>query len=109
MTARSEQETTITWCADDPVVSIYSSNTVHLRKLRNLASTRDFVTLVREAGDGAFFSVQVEFFHLLSAIRGKRAMSEAAKAAAAERLAASRDLRRPASVDDAFRAREGGW
>lgn len=108
MTARDEQETTITWMADDAVVSVYTSNTVHLRKLRKLDSSVSFVRLVREVGDGAEFVIDAPFFHLFSAIRGKRTMSDEAKAASAARLAASRDLRRPSSVDEAFRDREGG-
>jgi hypothetical protein len=108
MTARDAQETTITWMRDDTVVSVWTSNVVHLRKLRNLASSRGFVRLVRESGDGAFFEVDAPFFHLFSAIRGKRAMSDEAKAAGVARLAASRELRRPPSVDDAFLDREGG-
>lgn len=108
MTAREEQETSITWLADDATVSVYTSNTVHLRRLRKLDSTVSYVRLVRERGDGAEFVIDAPFFHLFSAIRGKRAMSEKAKAASAARLAASRDLRRPSSVDEAFRDREGG-
>lgn len=107
MTARDEQETSVTWMRDDAVVSVYTSNAVHLRRLRNLAATREYVRVTRELGEGAEFVIDAPFFHLFSAIRGKRAMSDEAKAAGAARLAASRELRRPSSVDDAFRDREG--
>ncbi|WP_372968540.1 hypothetical protein [Microbacterium sp.] len=106
MTARDEQETTVTAMRDDTTVSVYTSNSVHLRKLKNLASTRDFVRLVREVGDGAEFVIDAPFFHLFSAIRGKRTLSDEAKAAGAARLAASRELRRSSAVDEALRERD---
>lgn len=108
MTARDEQETVISWMADDAVVSVYTSNTVHVRRLRKLASTQSFVRVAHERGDGVEFVIDAAFFHLFSAIRGKRAMSEATKAARAKQLADARELRRSSSVDDAFRDREGG-
>lgn len=96
MTARSEMETTITWMADDTVVSVYSSNTVHVRRLRKLASSQSFVRITRELGDGVECAIDVTHFHLFSAIRGKRVMSEATRAARVKQLADARELHRAA-------------
>lgn len=90
MTAREEQETTITAGRTDDVVRIHTSDMRHLLRLRKLASTKDFVTEVRGGTDWAEFEVKVEFFHVFSAIRAKKQLSEAAAAAAGARLAAAR-------------------
>lgn len=87
---RAEQETTITWMRDDSTVLIHTSNRPHLTRLRKLSSTQDFVTEVAGGTTWGEFLVDAEFFHLFSAIRGKRALSEATRARLAEQLNARR-------------------
>lgn len=82
MTARSEQETTVTFMRDDPHVYIYTSSAPDLRRFRQLVSTRDYVTEVRGGDDWGEFRVNAENFKVFSAIRGKRERSEAQRAAA---------------------------
>ncbi len=107
MTALKAQETTITLSRTEPIVRIYTADTRHLRRLRKIAEAhKDSVREVRGGGEDAEFEVSAEFFHLFSAIRKKRTMSAADRAARAERLAAVRELRRPASVDERLRERE---
>lgn len=97
MTARDEQETTITWYRDDAEVSIYTSNVPHLRKLESLSKSHDFVRKVAGGDDWGDFRIKIENFKLFSAIRAVRAVSAAQREAAAERM---RSLRRPAPVDE---------
>lgn len=107
MTSREEQETTITFMRDDTVVSVYTSSTPHLRRLRNLVSTRDFIREVRGGEDWGEFECDAAFFHLFSAFRGKRAVSAETRAARAKQLAAARELRRSSAVDAALLERDG--
>lgn len=86
MTAREEQETAVTYGRDDEVVRVWTTNRSDLLHLRKLVSTRDFVTEVRGGTDWGEFEVQRENFRLLSAVRAKRKLSEATKAARAEHL-----------------------
>ena len=88
MTARDEQETTITFMRDDEQVSVYTSNVPHLRRLRNLASDRDYVTEIRGGDDWGEFMVDAANFKLFSAIRNKRTMTDEQREAAAERMRA---------------------
>ena len=106
MTARAEQETTVTFMRDDAVVRVYTSNVTHLRRLRKLVKSADYVTERAGGEDWGEFDVKSEYFHLFSAIRAKRAVSEAERAARAKRLVTARSLRRPASVDEHLRERE---
>lgn len=92
MTARDEQETTVTFMRDDPLVYVSTSNLPHVRRLRKLACTGDFVTEVRGGDDWGEFTVKAEFFHLFSAIRRKRRLSEEARVAAVARLEAARAM-----------------
>jgi len=87
---RDEQETTVSWMRDDDRVSIYTSNRVHLERLRKLSSNRDYVEEVRGGTTWGEFTVSADSFKLFSAIRAKRTLSDAQRAAAAERLAAAR-------------------
>lgn len=87
---RDEQETTISWMRDDDEVMIYTSNRVHLDRLRKLSSDRDYVREVRGAATWGEFRVSADSFKLFSAIRAKRTMSDEQREAAAERLRAVR-------------------
>lgn len=92
MTALTDQETTISLSRTDDVVRIWTSDVRHLRLLRKLSRTHS--ESVREkSGDteSADFEVSGEFFHLVSALRKKRALSEGERAARAERLRIVRD------------------
>lgn len=91
MTARDEQETTVTWYRDDVEVSIYTSNMVHLRRLRKLVSTRDYVREIRGGDNWGEFACDATFFHVFSAIRGKRQVSEATRGRLAVNLAVARE------------------
>ncbi len=107
MTARVDMETTVAIGREDSVVRIYTSDTVHLRRLRKLVNSRDFVREVAGGDDWGQFEVDAESFRLFSAIRAKRALSEADRAARVERLDAARVLRRPSRVDELLRERDG--
>lgn len=91
MTALDEQETTFTVGRTEPVVRVWTSDTRHLRRLRKLVSTRDFVRELRGGSDWGEFECDIEFFHVFSAFRAKRAVSEATRASLAARLAAHRE------------------
>lgn len=90
MTARNEQETTITFMRDDAEVSVYTSNLPHLRRLRNLASDREYVRELRGGDDWGEFAVSVENFKLFSAIRAKRVLTDEQREAAGERFREAR-------------------
>jgi hypothetical protein len=90
MTARAEQETTITFMRDDETVSVYTSNMPHLRRLRNLASDRDYVNEIRGGDDWGEFEVSAESFKLFSAIRAKRVLTDEQREAAAKRFREAR-------------------
>lgn len=90
MTAREEQETTITWYRDDAEVSIYTSNIPHLRKLETLSRSHDFVRKVSGGDDWGDFRIKIQNFKLFSAIRALRTMSEAQRQAAADRMRSMR-------------------
>lgn len=94
MTARNEQETTITFMRDDAMVSVHTSNVPHLRRLRNLASDRDYVNEIRGGDDWGDFEVSAENFKLFSAIRAKRVLTDEQREAAAARF---RELRTDAN------------
>lgn len=87
---RDEQETTISWMRDDVRVNIYTSNRVHLERLRKLASNRDYVEEVRGGTTWGEFHVSADSFKLFSAIRAKRTLTEEQRSAAASRLAKAR-------------------
>lgn len=91
MTARDEQETTITLGRMDDVAQIWTNDLRHVRALRKLVQERDFVTEVAGGDDWGQFEVRVENFYLLSAIRRKAVVSEEIRAARAAVLAAHRE------------------
>lgn len=97
MTARGEQETTITFMRDDAEAQIYTSNVPHLRKLRTLSASHDFMREVEGGDDWGDFRIKIENFKIFSAIRAIRAVSAAQREAAAERM---RTMRRSAPVDE---------
>lgn len=84
MILRSEQETTMTMMRDDSFAVIYTSNRVHVRRLRKYAAAEDFITEIRGGDDWAEFRIDSENFKPLLAIRRKRAVSAAQRAAARE-------------------------
>jgi hypothetical protein len=86
VTAKNEQETTITF--------IRTSDLRVLRRLRSLEPDRDFLVEVRGGSDWGEFTCDAENFYLFSALRAKRTVSEAERAkktAHLERLRADRD------------------
>lgn len=87
---RDEQETTISFMRDDDVVNIYTSNRVHLDRLRKLDSNRDYVNEIRGGSTWGEFLVSADSFKLFSAIRAKRTLTPEQRKAAAERLAVAR-------------------
>jgi len=107
MAALEEQETTVVLSRVDSVVRVWTSDARHLRKLQKLESSVDSVRKVAGGDDWGEFHVDVEFFHLFSALRRKRVVSESERQARSERLAAVRELRRSARVDELLREREG--
>lgn len=93
MTARAEQETSITFMRLDSVAHIYTSNTSHLRQLRRKAASTNLVTEAASGDGWAEFTVSAENFRPLLAIRAKgtrTAAQVAASAAAGERLTRAR-------------------
>ncbi|KAK2701936.1 hypothetical protein QYM36_019437 [Artemia franciscana] len=70
MTARVDQETTIAIGRDDTVVRIWSNVLPHVRRLRK----SEFAVEINGGDDWGQFEVPVEFFHLFSAFRRKRAV-----------------------------------
>lgn len=60
-------------------------------------STRDYVREVAGGDDWGRFECDIEFFHVLSAIRGKRQVSEATRARRVATLAGYRESRQQAA------------
>ena len=86
VTARADQETTVTFMRDDDWVLVYTSNVVHLRRLVKLSQTQDFVTEQWSDDEAGEFRVKAANFNLFSAIRAKRTMTPEQREAAAERM-----------------------
>ena len=82
MTARSEQETTVTAGRDDGVVYIYTSNVVHLRKLRK----DDRCTEIQGGEEWGQFTVPADAFSPLSGFKRRYSMTAEQRQAAADRL-----------------------
>lgn len=87
MTARADQETIISYGRDDETVTVYTTSTTDLRKLRTLSTHSDLVTEIRGARDWGEFAIDRANFSVLTAIRKKRKLSDAERAARAARLA----------------------
>lgn len=88
MTALCDQETTISLERAGGVVRIWTSDARHLRLLRKLSRTHtEFVREISGWAESADFEVSAEFFHLVSALRKKRTLSDDERTARAERLA----------------------
>lgn len=87
MTARDEQETTVTAGRDEPVVRIWSNHVPHVRKLRKNPR------VTQTSGDEfeGFFEIASEDYDPLIGFRRKgRTLTDEQRAAAAERLANAR-------------------
>lgn len=87
MTARAEQETTVTAGRDESLVYIWTNNPVHARRLRGDKR------VVQTEGDelSGHFTIPREHFDPLKGFRrARREMSAEQRAAASERLAAAR-------------------
>lgn len=87
MTARAEQETTVSAGRDESVVRIWSNNPVHVRRLR-----KDPRATQLDGDDmGGHFTIPADQFDPLKGFkRARRAMTEEQRAAAAERLSNAR-------------------
>lgn len=86
-TPTEEQETTVTFGRNDDVVYIWTSNTVHLRKLRKDAR----VTEVLGDEDQAHFTVPAESYDIIKGLKTKRTLTPEQRAAAGERLRKARE------------------
>lgn len=87
MTAREEQETTVTAGRDDSVVRIWSNHLPHVRKLRKDKR------VVQKSGDdteGHFEIAASDYDPLVGFRRKGRKLTDEQRAAAAERLANAR-------------------
>lgn len=91
MTARANQETTITFMRDDEWVLVYTSNVVHLRRLKKMAENQDFVTEKWSDDEAGQFLVNAENFNVFSAIRAKRTTTPEQRKAASERMRKMRE------------------
>lgn len=88
MTAREEQETTVTVGRDDSIVRIWSNHLPHVRKLRKDKR----VTQVQGDDTEGFFEVASTDYDPLIGFRRKgRKLTDEQRAAAAERLANARN------------------
>lgn len=87
MTARDEQETTVTVGRDDELVHIYTSNTVHLRKLRK----EPRATEIRGGEEWGQFTVPADQFNPISGFKRRGSMTEEQRQAASARLRAARE------------------
>lgn len=88
MTARDEQETTVTAGRDENVVRIWSNHLPHVRKLRKNSR------VVQVSGDDTegFFEVASSDYDPLIGFRRKgKPMTDEQRAAAGARLAAARE------------------
>lgn len=87
MTARSEQETTVTSGRDETLVYIWSNNPVHVRRLRKDSR----VTQIDGDEFGGHFTVPAASFDPLKGFRrAPRVMTPEQRQAAADRLRAAR-------------------
>lgn len=86
MTAREEQETTVTVGRDDSVVRIWSNHLPHVRKLRK----NPRVTQVSGDDTEGFFEIAATDYDPLVGFRRKSTLTDEQRAAAAARLAAAR-------------------
>lgn len=88
--AMDEQETTVVAGRTDSYVEIYTTNTVHLKKLR--ADSR--VAEIKGEEDWATFRIPSGMYDPISGFkRQRRQMSEEERAAAADNLAKARAKR----------------
>lgn len=87
MTARAEQETTVSAGRDDELVLVWTNNTVHLRKLRNDSRATE---LWGDEECGQFTIPAAQFDPLKGFKRKGRVMTDEERAAAADRLRAAR-------------------
>ena len=90
MTARAEQETTVTAGRDDDTVYVWTNNPVHLRRLRKDPRATE------THGDewAAHFTIPTAAFDPLKGFRrATRPMTDDERAAASARLAAAREAR----------------
>jgi hypothetical protein len=87
MSARAEQETTVTAGRDDDTVQVWTNNTVHLRRLRKDPRATE------HKGDetSGHFTIPADMFDPLKGFRrARRQMTDDERAAASARLAAAR-------------------
>ena len=87
MTARVEQETTITVGRDTEFVQVWSYNPVHLRRLRKDARVQE----VSGDSDAAWFRIPTELYNPLAFRRKGRVLTPVERAAAAARLQTARE------------------
>jgi hypothetical protein len=87
MTARSEQETTVTAGRDESHVYVWTNNPVHLRRLRKDSRATE---TAGDTGSGHFTIPSESFDPLKGFRRTRRPMTDDERAAASARLAAAR-------------------
>ena len=87
MTARAEQETTVTSGRDEALVYIWTNNPIHARRLQKDARA----TQVDGDDKGGHFTVpRADFDPLKGFRRARRVMTDEQRTAAADRLRAAR-------------------
>ena len=90
MTARAEQETTVSAGRDETLVYIWSNNPVHVRRLQKDGR----VTQIDGDDMGGHFTIPREHFDPLRGFRrAKRVMTDEQREAAASRLRAAREAK----------------
>lgn len=89
MTTREEHETTVTFCAADDLVRIYSSYPPHVRQMRE----DDAYHEVRGGARWAEFEIPQELFNPMRGRRRPRALSDEQRVAAADRMRELRAIR----------------
>lgn len=88
---RDEQETTVSYGANDEIVRIFSTVPKHIRKLR----AREGVVITRDEGDLVFAEVDRGQFDPFTGFKRKsRPMTPAEKEAAVARLARAREAKK---------------
>lgn len=96
MASKDEQETTISVGRNDSIVSIWTNNPIHARKLEKDARvTKVSSNVMADGADefGGFYEVAVEDFNVVGGFKRRVKMSEERRIAAREQLARMRQER----------------
>ena len=87
MTARAEQETTVTVGRDDEFVQVWTNNPVHARKLER----KGFYPVEPSSGVGGFYRIPADRFDPIRGVKPpRRVLTADQRQAAADRMRALR-------------------